>query len=118
MTAVACGNERSSNSECPMSDSDDPDNTHELVHRLIVSKINKASLTPSSASSGQGNRQWQRTKQIQGKSWTCSGIIMTNILDLDPAEGDDVDMPDGSHHHCNPLESLLLIIRSSLQTFM
>ena len=118
MTAVACGNERSSNSECPMSDSDDPDNTHELVHRLIVSKINKASLTPSSASSGQGNRQWQRTKQIQGKSWTCSGIIMTNILDLDPAEGDDVDMPDGSHHHCNPLESRLPIIRSSLQTFM
>ena len=68
MTAVACGNERSSNSECPMSDSDDPDNTHELVHRLIVSKINKASLTPSSASSGQGNRQWQRTKQSKGKA--------------------------------------------------
>ena len=119
MTAVACGVERSSNSECPMSDNDDPDNTtHELVLRLIVSKINEASQTPSFASSGQRNRQWQRTKQIQGRSWTCSGIIMTNILDLIPAEGDAVDMPDGSHHHRNPLESRLPIIRSSLQTFM
>ena len=100
MTAVACGVERSSNSECPMSDNDDPDNTHELVQRLIVSKINEASQTPSSASSGKGNRQWQITKQIQGRSWTCSGIIMINILDLVPAAGDDVDLPDGSHH-CN-----------------
>ncbi len=45
---------------------------------------------------------------------------MINILDLSlvPAAGDDVDMPDGSHHRCNPLESRLPIIRSSLQTFM
>jgi hypothetical protein len=42
---------------------------------------------------------------------------MINILDRVPAEGDDVDMPERSHH-CNPLESRLPIIRSSLQAFM
>ncbi len=113
MTAVACGVERSSNLECPMSYNDDPDNTHNLVPRLIVSKINEASQTPSAASSGQGNRQWRRTKQIQTKSWTCSGIIMINMLDpvpSVPAAGDDVEMPDGSDH-CNPLKSRLQRIK-------
>jgi hypothetical protein len=62
-----------------MSYNDDPDNTHELVQRLIVSKINEASQTPSAASSGQGNQPWKITGKIQGKSWTFSGIIMINI---------------------------------------
>jgi hypothetical protein len=120
MTAVACGVEQSSNSKCPMSNNDDPDNTHELVQRLIVSKINEASQTPSAAASGQGNRKWRRTKQIQAKSWTCSGMIMISMLDLVPAvpaAGDDVEMPDRSDH-CNPLQSRLPRIKSSLQTFM
>ncbi len=42
---------------------------------------------------------------------------MIDILDLVPAAGDDVDMPDGSDH-CNPLHSWLLRIKSLLQTSM
>ena len=42
---------------------------------------------------------------------------MIDLLEPVPAAGDDVDMPDGSHH-CNPLESRLPIIRPSVQTFM
>ncbi len=99
-----------------MSYNDNSDNAHEDLQRLIASQIT-ASQTPSDSLNLQ-KQQWQRKKEIKGMSWTGSGIIMTNILDLVPAEGDDVDMPDGSHHHCNPLESWLPIIRSSLQTFM
>jgi hypothetical protein len=50
-------------------------------------------------------------------SWTSSGIIIIDILDPVPAEEGDVDMLDGSDHR-HPLESLLPIIRSLLQTFM
>ena len=58
-----------------MSDNDDSDNAHELLQRLIVSKINSASQTPSD-SSAHGTQQSQRTKQIQGKSWKCSGLLI------------------------------------------
>ena len=116
MTAVAHVVERSTNSECPMSDNDDSDNAHELLQRLIVSKINSASQTPSD-SSEHGNRQSQRTKLIKGKSWKCSGLLFIDILDPVPAAGDDVDMTDGSDHS-HPLHSRLQIIKSLLQTFM
>ncbi len=42
---------------------------------------------------------------------------MIDTLDLVPAPGNDVDMPDGSDHS-HPLGSRLPIIKSSLQTFM
>jgi hypothetical protein len=42
---------------------------------------------------------------------------MIYILDLIPAPGDDVDMPD-ERDHFHPLGSWLQIIKSSLQTFM
>ena len=99
-----------------MSDNDDSDNAHELLQRLIVSKINSASQTPSD-SSEHGDRRWQRTKLIQGRSWKCSGLLRIDIMDPVPAAGDDVDMPDGSDHS-NPLHSRLQIIKSLLQTFM
>ena len=86
-----------------MSDNIDCDNAHEDLQRLIVSKINSASQTPSD-SSEHGNQQSQRTKQIQGKSGKCSGLIIIDILDPVPAAGDDVDMPDGSDH-IHPLHS-------------
>ena len=118
MTAVAHVVERSSNSECPMSDNDS-DNAHELLQRLIVSTIRSASQTPSSDPSGQVEREWKRKKQITGKAWKCSGLIIIDIMILDPvpAAGDDVDMPDGSDHS-HPLHSRLQIIKSLLQTFM
>ena len=46
--AVAHVVERSSNSECPMSDNVDSDNAHEYLQRLIVSKITSASQAASS----------------------------------------------------------------------
>ena len=116
MKAVAHAVERSSNSECPMSDNDS-DNAHELLQRLIVSTIRSAPQTPSSDPSEQVKREWKRKKQITGKSWTCSGLIIINILDPVPAAGDDVDMPDGSDHS-NLLHSRLHIIKPLLQTFM
>ena len=100
-----------------MSDNNDSDNAHELLQRLIVSKITSASQTPSSDSSEQGIRQWSRKKQIRGTSWTCSGIIITDILDPVAAAGDDVDMSDGSDHS-NPLDSRQPMIKSFLQSFM
>ena len=116
MTAVAHVVQRSSNSECPMSDNDS-DTAHELLQRLIVSTIRSASQTPSSDPSGQVEREWKRKKQITGKSWTCLGLIIIDILDPVPAAGDDVDMPDGSDHS-NLLHSRLHIIKPLLQTFM
>ena len=117
MKAVAHVDQRSSNSECPMSDNDDSDNAHELLQRLIVSTIRSASQTPSSDPSGQVEREWKRKKQITGRSWKCSGLLRIDILDPVPAAGDDVDMPDESDHS-NPLHSRLQIIKSLLQTFM
>ncbi len=76
MTAVACGVERSSNSECPMSYNDNSDNAHEDLQRLIDSK------SPSNLE----KRQWQRKKEIKGMSWTCSGIIIIDILNPVPAD--------------------------------
>ena len=99
-----------------MSDNIDCDNAHEYLQRLIVSKINSASQTPSD-SSEHGTQQSQRTKQIQGKSWKCSGLLIIEILDPVPTAGDDVDMPDESDHS-NPLHFRLQIIKSLLQTFM
>ena len=103
-----------------MSDNVDSDNAHEVLQRLIVSKINSVSQTPSSDSSEQGIRDWSRTKQIRGKSWICSGIIITDMLDPVAAAGDDEDMSEGSDHrvHSNPLDSRLPIIKSLLQSFM
>ena len=115
--AVAHVGERSNYSVCPMSDNVDSANAHEYLQRLIVSKITSASQTPSSDPSEQGIRQWNKTKQIIGMCWTCSGIIMTDILDPVPAAEDDVDMSEGSDH-CNPLHSRLPIIKSLLQSFM
>ncbi len=97
MTAVAHVVERSSNSECPMSNNDNFDNAHEHLQRLIVSKMTSASQTPSSNSSGHGNRQWQRKQQIRGQSWICSGIIMVDIMDPVPAEGNNGDMLDRNY---------------------
>ena len=113
MTAVAHVVERSSNFECPMSDNDNSDNAHEYLQRLIASRIT-ASQTPSDSSNLE-NRQCKRKKEIKGKSWTCSGMIMIDILDLVPAVEDDQDVPDLD---CHPLESRLPRIKSLLQTFM
>jgi len=107
----------SSNYECPMSDNIDCDNAYEDFQRLIVSTI-AAAETPSPGSSNAGNQQWHRfhrTKQMKGISWTCSGMIMIDILDLVPAVEDDQDVPDLD---CHPLESRLPRIKSLLQTFM
>ena len=98
-----------------MSDNDNSDNAHEDLQRLIASRIT-ASQTPSDSSNLE-NRQCKRKKEIKGKSWTCSGMIMIDILDLVPAVEDDQDMPDQSDH-CHPLESRLPRIKSSLRTFM
>ena len=100
-----------------MSDNIDCDNAHEYLQRLIVSKINSASQKSSSASSGQVEREWQRKGQIQGASWTCSGIIIIDFVDPVPAASDGVDMP-GGRDHIDPLHSRLQIIKSLLQTFM
>jgi hypothetical protein len=51
---------------------------------------------------------------MKGSSWTCSEIIIIDILDPVHAEGDDLEMPD---QH-NPLESRLPRIKSSLHAFM
>ena len=101
-----------------MTDNVDSDNAYEVLQHLIVSSINSASKSPSSDSSEQGIRDWSRKKQIRGKSWTCSGIIITDIL-LHPvaAAGDGVDMSDESDQS-NPLDSRLPIIKSLLQSFM
>ena len=99
-----------------MSDNIDCDNAYEDFQRLIVSTI-AAAQTPSPGSSNAGNQQWHRfhrTKQMKGSSWTCSEIIIIDILDPVHAERDDLEMPD---QH-NPLESLLPRIKSSLQAFM
>ena len=98
-----------------MSDSDNSDHAHEDLQRLIASRIT-ASQTPSDSSNLQ-KRQWKRKKEIKGMSWTSSGMIMIDILDLVPAVEDDQDMPDQSDH-CHPLESRLPRIKSSLRTFM
>jgi hypothetical protein len=82
MTAVTHTVERSSNLECPMSDNDNLDNTHEDFRPPIVSKINSATQTPASVSSGQGNQQWRRMKEIKRRSWTCPGIIMIDKLTI------------------------------------
>jgi hypothetical protein len=113
MTVVAHVVEKSSNLACQMSDIIDSDNAYEDFQRLIVSTI-AAAETPSPGSSNAENRQWHRTKQMKGKSWTCSGIIIIDILDPVPAAGDDLEMPD---QH-NPLESRLPRIKSSLHAFM
>ena len=78
MTVVAHVVEKSSNLACQMSDIIDSDNAYEDFQRLIVSTI-AAAETPSPDSSNAGNRQWHRTKQMKGKSWTCSGIIIIDI---------------------------------------
>jgi hypothetical protein len=96
-----------------MSDNDNSDNAHEYLQRLIASRIT-ASQTPSDSSNLE-NRQCKRKKEIKGKSWTCSGMIMIDILDLVPAVEDDQDVPDLD---CHPLESRLPRIKSLLQTFM
>jgi len=96
-----------------MSDNDNSDNAHEYLQRLIASRIT-ASQTPSDSSNLQ-KRQWKRKKEIKGMSWTSSGMIMIDILDLVPAVEDDQDVPDLD---CHPLESRLPRIKSLLQTFM
>ena len=96
-----------------MSNNDNSDNAHEYLQRLIASRIT-ASQTPSDSSNLE-NRQCKRKKEIKGKSWTCSGMIMIDILDLVPAVEDDQDVPDLD---CHPLESRLPRIKSLLQTFM
>ena len=118
MAVVAHVVEKSSNPECQMSDIIDSDNAYEDLQCLIVSTI-AAAQTPSPGSSNAGNpgQQWHRfhrTKQMKGSSWTCSEIIIIDILDPVHAEGDDLEMPD---QH-NPLESRLPRIKSSLQAFM
>jgi hypothetical protein len=104
MTAVAHVVEKSSDQKCQMSYIIDSDNAHEDFQRLIVSTIT-AKHSPSPDPLNAGKRQWDRTKQIRGKSWKRSGIIIIDILDPVPASGDDVEMPDGGDH-CNPLRSL------------
>jgi hypothetical protein len=96
-----------------MSDNDNSDHAHEDLQRLIVSQTT-ASQSPSDSSNLE-NRQCKRKKEIKGKSWTCSGMIMIDILDLVPAVEDDQDVPDLD---CHPLESRLPRIKSLLQTFM
>ena len=96
-----------------MSDNDNSDHAHEELQRLIASQIT-ATQSPSDSSNLE-NRQCKRKKEIKGKSWTCSGMIMIDILDLVPAVEDDQDVPDLD---CHPLESRLPRIKSLLQTFM
>jgi hypothetical protein len=96
-----------------MSDNDNSDHAHEELQRLIASQIT-ATQSPSDSSNHE-IRQCQRKKEIRGKSWTCSGMIMIDILDLVPAVEDDQDVPDLD---CHPLESRLPRIKSLLQTFM
>ncbi len=75
MIAVAHVVEKSSNPECQMSDIIDSDNAHEYFQRLILVSTIVAAQIPSPCSLNAGSRQWDRTKQIKGTSWTCSGII-------------------------------------------
>ena len=96
-----------------MSDNDNSDHAHEELQRLIASQIT-ATQSPSDSSNHE-IRQCQRKKEIRGKSWTCSGMIMIDILDPVPAVEDDQDVPDLD---CHPLESRLPRIKSLLQTFM
>ena len=96
-----------------MSDNDNSDHAHEELQRLIASQIT-ATQSPSDSSNHE-IQQCQRKKEIRGKSGTCSGMIMIDILDLVPAVEDDQDVPDLD---CHPLESRLPRIKSLLQTFM
>jgi hypothetical protein len=98
-----------------MSNNDNSDNAHEDLQRPIVSQIT-ASPTPSDSLNLE-KRQCQNKKEIKGKSWTCSGIIMIDILDPVPSAEDDVEMPDRSDH-CHPLEFRSPRIKLSLQIFM
>ncbi len=55
------------------------DHAHENLQRLIASQIT-AFQSPSDSSDLE-NRQCQRKKEIKGKSWTCSGMILIDILE-------------------------------------